>query len=123
KDQGAKYWEKIAKRYITTYGRLNSTRLLIDLPTIYIEHPGLRQNLIYYLLKIGYRKGTANNIIKVVENIDVFDDISLYQLCFLVTQWEIPKNDASKSFLKKFEDQITSFSFNRKLPSDFYCLL
>lgn len=86
KDQGAKYWDKIAKRYITTFGRLNSEKLLNDLPKIYIDYPGLRQNLIYYLSKVGYKKKSAENILNIVKNIDVFDDISLYQLCFLVTE-------------------------------------
>ncbi|GIP17527.1 hypothetical protein J40TS1_31690 [Paenibacillus montaniterrae] len=123
KDQGAKYWDKIAKRYITTFNRLNSHKLLNDLPNIYIEYPVLRQNLIYYLLKVGYQKKSAENVLNIVKNIDVFDDISLYQLCFLVTQWEIPKNETSKSFLLEFENHIVRFSFNRKVPSDFYCIL
>ncbi|MNO98996.1 hypothetical protein D3C76_907580 [compost metagenome] len=47
----------------------------------------------------------------------------MYQLCYLLTQWEIPTNDEARKFLKEFEEHITKFSFERKLPSDFYCLL
>lgn len=123
KDKGAKYWDKIAKRYITTYGKLKSTALLTILSKIYVEHPGLRANLLIYLSRIGYTKKTSEVVIQILKSIDIFDDLSLYQLCSLVTQWEIPINDQSKSFLKEFEKLITSFSFKRKIPSDFYCIL
>jgi hypothetical protein len=123
KDTKPKYWDKIAKRYITTYGKLNSKSLLYILPDVYINHPGLRQNLIYYLAGIGYTKQTSNAIKTILEIIDVFDDISLYQLCNIVTEWQIPINDESKEFLKFFEDRIVAFSSRRKVPSDFYCIL
>lgn len=123
KDTKPKYWDKIAKRYITTYGKLKSKSLLHILPEVYINHPGLRQNLIYYLAGIGYTKQTSNAVKAILEIIDVFDDISLYQLCNIVTEWQIPINDESKEFLKFFEDRIVVFSSIRKVPSDFYCIL
>lgn len=123
KDQGAKYWEKVTKRYITAYGRLESTKLLNDLPNIYAEYPNLRSNLIYYLSILGYRKTTYVKIMEIIERIDIFDDISMYQLCYLITQWEIPTNEEAKKFLKEFEAHITKLSFSRKIASDFYCLL
>lgn len=123
KDTRAKYWDKIAKRYITTYSKLNSKSLLNILAEKYINYPGLRSHLLMYLAKIGYSKKTSNVVLKILETIDIFDDLSLYQLCKLVTQWEIPLNNISKEFLKNFDDKIISFSFNRKLPSDFYCVL
>lgn len=119
KDQGARYWDKVTKRYITAFGRLGSTKLLTELPRIYVEFPSLRENLNIYLSSLGYKKNTADKILKILKSIDIFDDISLYQLCFLITQWEVPVNDKAKQFLKEFEDYATKFSFERKLPSDF----
>ncbi|WP_291108505.1 RNA-directed DNA polymerase [Flavobacterium sp. UBA6195] len=123
RDTSPKYWDKIAKRYITTYGKLNSKSLLYILPEVYINFPGLRQNLIYYLSTIGYTKQTAKAVLLILEKIDVFDDISLYQICLIVTDWQIPVNDESKKFLKELEQNITEFSKTRKIPSDFYCIL
>lgn len=123
KDMEPKYWDKIAKRYITTYSKLNSKLLLNVLSDIYINFPGLRGNLLMYLSKTGYSKRTATIVLEIIDKMDIFDDLSLYQICFLVTEWEIPVNDSSKEFLKKFESKITSFSFKRKLSSDFYCVL
>ena len=123
KDTGAKYWDKIAKRYITIYGKFRSKNLLSLLDKVYIEYPSLRGNLLIYLYLIGYTEKTSEVILKIISQIDIFDDLSLYQLCSVVTKWEIPINDKSKDFLTKFEDRITSISFRRRIPSDFYCIL
>jgi Reverse transcriptase (RNA-dependent DNA polymerase). len=123
KDRKPKYWDKISKRYITTYGKLQCKTLLNIIVETYIENPGLRTNLIYYLLTLGYSNRNSEIVLEILDKIDVFDDISLYQLCYLVTQWEILINDESDDFLKKFEDKITKFSINRKNSSDFYCIM
>src|SRR5690606_24862258 len=123
KDRGAKYWDKIAKRYIPTYSKLHSKSLLSIITDKYIDHPGLRSHLLMYLSNIGYLQKSSEVVIEILDKIDIFDDLSLYQLCNLVTNWEIPVNDKSKAFLKEFEEKITAFSFKRQLPSDFYCVL
>lgn len=119
----ARYWDKVSKRYIFTYGKIHCTKLLPDIIETYIAYPNLRQALLVYLQQIGYTIKTSDIVLQIVKEIDIFDDISLYQLCYLITQWEIPINEHSKSFLKEFEASISSFSFKRKLPFDFYCLL
>jgi Reverse transcriptase (RNA-dependent DNA polymerase) len=123
KDQIPKYWEKITKRYITAFGKLQSLKLLDEIPNIYLNHPGLRTNLLFYLSSIGYGRFTADKMKTILDKIDIFDDISLYQICFLVTSWEIPINDESKEFLKYIDDRIVSASFKNKNPSDFYSVL
>ncbi|UMY53104.1 RNA-directed DNA polymerase [Paenibacillus peoriae] len=123
KNKGAKYWDKIAKRYITLYGKLNYKKLLKKLPKIYVDYPVLRENLIKYLNNIGYCEETSQNVLEIMKTIDIFDDRSLYQLCYLVTQWEVPNNNESKLFLEEFEKLISKFSFERAHPTDFYCLL
>ncbi|MGD6992751.1 RNA-directed DNA polymerase [Sutcliffiella horikoshii] len=123
KDSSPKYWDKISKRYITLYSKLNHMSLLRKLPELYIEYPALRENLIYYLKNIGYSKKTGDSVLKILNNIDIFDDKSLYQLCSLVTEWEIPINKYSRSFLNEFESYLTIFSNKRGNSSDFYCIL
>ena len=82
KDQSPKYWDKIAKRYITAFGKLDSLKLLTEITEIYLSFPGLRPNLLIYLSKIGYKKRTAEKVEKILSQLDVFDDVSslfLYQ--------------------------------------------
>ncbi|MBN8235591.1 RNA-directed DNA polymerase [Halobacillus kuroshimensis] len=122
-DKGAKHWDKIAKRYITIYKNLEHTSLLNNLARIYVDYPKLRPNLIYYLRTLSYTKNTAQQVLEIIKNIDIFDDRSLYQLCLLVTEWEIPTTKEAKGFLKEFEWLIVKFSNERKKSSDFYSVL
>ena len=47
----------------------------------------------------------------------------MYILCILINELESPVNDKSQEFIEKFENKMFVFSFNRKLSSDFYCVL
>lgn len=123
KNKSAKYWEKVAKRYITAYGKLQSKSLLSILPRIYVEYPGLRVHLLIYLSKFGYTQKTCQVVIKILEKIDIFDDLSLYQICFLVTEWDIPINKKTDIFLAKFDEMITMLWFRGDYRSGFYCVL
>jgi hypothetical protein len=122
-DTGAKYWDKIAKRYITMYGKLQYNAILKELPNIYIKFPVLRENLIYLLKNIGYNELTSENVLNIIDNIDVFDDRSLYQLSSLVTEWEIPINLYSEKFLNHFERRLIKLSLSRGNSSDFYSII
>lgn len=123
KDTKPKYWSKVAKRYITTHSKLKSDKILKNVTNIYIDYPDLRKFLLIYLENMGYSPQTSEIVLNIINKIDVFDDISLYQICYLVTRWEIPVDEVSKKFLKEFEEYIIKFSFKRKNPFDFYCIL
>lgn len=119
----ARYFEKITKRYITAFGKIKSEKILFDLPELYILNPGIRQNLLIYLSTIGYKKKTANVLIKILNNISLFDDVSLFNICKLLTNWNIKSNKAGKEFINIINQSLLEFSRKRKLPFDFYCIL
>ena len=123
KDLSPKYWDKIAKRYITAFGKMESTKLLTEISNVYLNYPSLRPNLLFYLSKIGYKKNTAKKVEEILSLIDVFDDISLYQICTLVTAWEVPINNDTKEFLSRINDKLVGASFKRTNPADFYTVL
>lgn len=123
KDQSPKYWDKIAKRYITAFGKMESLKLLPDLSDIYLNHPNLRPNLLIYLSKMGYKKKTAERVKEILFGLEAFDDISLYQICDLITTWEIPLNDDAKTFLSEIDQLLMTASFKSKKPTDFYSVL
>ena len=54
KDQEPKYWDKVAKRYITAFGHLKTPKLLNIIPEVYLDYPALRPNLLLYLTSLGY---------------------------------------------------------------------
>lgn len=119
----AKAWDKVAKRYITQFSKLKSEKLLSEVVELYLTYPVLRASILAYLQNLGYKKSTSNKVLDILGKIDIFDDISLYQICNLVTQWEVSDDNAGRDFLRQFEDKITKFSFSRKNSLDFYCLL
>ncbi len=122
-DREPKYWEKVCKRFITAFGMLESSLLLPKITALYQEVPGIRPNLLIYLSRLGYNKETCDVVLRVASELSVFDDISLFQLCKLVTEWNIDTGKVSKAFLRKFEQVLFSVSMERREPFDFFCLL
>lgn len=92
KDKSPKAWDKISKRYITTFGKLESDRLLTNFSNFFIANPSLRSNYLIYLAIRGYSRKAATQILKILESIDPFDDLSLFQISHLITQWCVPTN-------------------------------
>lgn len=122
-DQTPKHWDKVAKRYITAFSRLKSRKMLLKLHSIYLNHPGLRPNLLFYLASLGYSKTTGAAVLKILADLSVFDDISIVQIVTLLTNWEIPTTPSAADFLKDAEEAIRGLSVAQKEPSGFYALL
>lgn len=123
KDRSPKAWDKIAKRYITTFGKLGSNRLLVDLSEIYISNPGLRVNYLVYLSVRGYSQKAANCVLEILSKIDPFDDLSLFQISNLITHWAVPLNKRGSDFLKKAQKSLISHSARKKDAQAFFALL
>ena len=120
-NEKAKYFEKITKRYITGFTKLKSKRILNQVPKLFNENPGIRVNLLYYLAKLGYNKRTEEVTLSILDSLKLYDDISLFKICKLVTDWEIPFSTNGEKFVKIFIGKITEFGIARSNPFDFYC--
>lgn len=123
KDRSPKAWDKIAKRYITTFGKMESDRLLIDLSTRYISNPGLRTNYLIYLSLRGYSQKAANCVLEILSKIDPFDDLSLFQLSSLITHWEVPQNKRGSDFIQRAKKSLVAHSARKKDAQAFFALL
>jgi len=122
-DSEAKYYEKITKRYITTFSKLKSRKLVPKVVELYKEFPGIRNNLMNYMFSIGYTKASGLKIAQILREIRLYDDISLFNICRLLTRWKIPDNEHGRELLDEYEQQLKKFSKSRQNPFDFYCLL
>ncbi|MEM6845108.1 MAG: RNA-directed DNA polymerase [Bacteroidota bacterium] len=121
RDHRAKYWEKVLKRFITIFATYRSHYLVDFIKDLYIEFPSVRTNLLYYLRKIGYNDKVAVLIIEILDDIALYDDVSLFQICELVTFWEVNINEEfSDNFLQTFEDKILSFSESKVNTTQFH---
>ncbi|HJU83008.1 MAG TPA: RNA-directed DNA polymerase [Holophagaceae bacterium] len=123
RDRSPKAWDKIAKRYITTFGKLQSDRLLVDLPSRYISNPALRSNYLIYLSVRGYSQKAANCVLHILNEIDPFDDLSLFQISNLITQWAIPLNKRGNDFIQKAQRSLAAHSARKKDAQAFFALL
>ncbi|WP_291964469.1 RNA-directed DNA polymerase [Maribacter sp.] len=122
-NQSAKYYEKISKRYITSFGKINSKRILKNVASLFNENPGIRQNLLFYLSTLGYSKRTSEVVLEIFDELKLHDDISLFNICRLITDWNIPLTKEGDEFVENAIKKIKSFSMTRKQIFDFYCLL
>lgn len=122
-NQSAKYFEKISKRYITAFGKINSKRILKNVASLFNENPGIRQNLLFYLSTLGYSKRTSEVVLEIFDELKLHDDISLFNICRLITDWKIPLTREGDEFVENSIKKIKSFSMTRKQIFDFYCLL
>jgi len=122
-DKTPKYWDKVAKRYVTAFSKLKSKKLLSEVVEAYLECPSLRPNLLNYLFVLGFTKTTSKKVLEIIDRLDAFDDISLYQICDLLTKWEIPVSVETQLYLSNVDNKITKISFDRKKPLFFYSVL
>jgi hypothetical protein len=123
KDRTPKAWDKIAKRYITTFGKLESDRLLTNLPATYIANPSLRSNFLIYLSVRGYNNKAANCVLEILEMIDPFDDLSLFQISNLITNWAIPLDKRGINFIQMAQKSLTVLATSKKDALSFFALL
>lgn len=122
-DTSPRYWDKVAKRYITAFGKAESTKLLTEITGVYLDYPNLRPNLLIYLSKLGYTKQAGRKVEEILKSLDVFDDISLFQIANLLTLWEVPLDESADEFLDSVDRILVSASFSSKNPADFYSAL
>jgi hypothetical protein len=122
-NKSAKYSEKVSKRYITLFGKLHSDHILKDLTALYEGYPELRKNLMYYLTTLGYNKETSKTVETIMSSLKIYDDISLFNICQLLTSWDIKTDEDGDTFIKLITDKIHIISSKRKTAFDFYCLL
>lgn len=120
---GARSWDKVTKRYITAFGRSESDKIFNAVTELYLANPSLRTNLLIYLSTLGYRDNTSKAILDILDGIDIFDDISLFQIAHLIARWEIPVSPESDLFLESVRNTLQSISFRTRSPSDFYSVL
>jgi len=123
KNDHLRNWGKVTKRYYTMAGKIKTTRLLKYSETIFSDRPGVRSNVKFYLNNLGYKKYTAEIIFKLIQNVQRYDDITLFMLIKLITDWKIPLNASDLEFIKKVENILTQLFISSKSIFIYYCYL
>lgn len=118
-----KQWDKVLKRFINLFAKYKSFYLLDFIQDIYITVPSVRSSILYYLKEIGYNEKSSNVVLGIFENMSIYDDVSLFLLCKLVTDWKIGFDSKSSSFVKDIDNAIVSNSGLNKMFFHFYCTI
>ena len=84
-----------------------------------MKYPGIRNNILNYIFNLGFSNSTASLIISILNTVNRYDDVTLSNLCKMITRLEVPYNKKGKEFTND-ADQILR---NWKSDFDLYCYL
>jgi hypothetical protein len=118
-----KNWDKVAKRLIGLFSRLHSEKFLPYLEEYYLKYPTLRDSISTYLRVLGYNKKTSETVLKIIKSMKLIDDVSLFQIINIITDWEIRIGKRSSLFLSEIDKFLNDNFRLRRSPFDFYCYI
>jgi hypothetical protein len=117
KNNSLKNWDRVTKRYFTVAGDLQIRELSNYASSLFKSYPRLRVHIIKYLYKMGYTSRTTSIILDLLENTMRYDDVTLFYLCKLITDLEVPYTNNGISFIKKSKKLLETFNTELEL----YC--
>ena len=124
KQENIMYWDKVAKRIINTYSFARDRSLLNQTEELYLTYPTLRESLLRYLSSLGFDDRTSKIVLNLFNGVHIFDDLTLFQLISIVTEWKIPTSgEKARKFLSDIRTQLKRRYRLRKEPYDFFCFL
>ena len=92
-------WDKVTKRYFTVAGHLKISELRDYAYNLYLENPEVRDSIIRYLSRLKFTRRTAKLILDLLSNVKRYDDVTLFRLCQLITDLNIPFTTRGKAFI------------------------
>ncbi len=120
---GLKNWDKISKRIIRIFSNLKYKKLLERIPNLYVEFPVLRDFITFYLREIGPSRKSFDAVLQVLNKMEEYDDIALFYIINLITDWEISTGKGSRKFLDEVDEFLKKHFRLRQSSYDFYCYL
>ena len=118
-----KNWDKVAKRLIGSFSKLHSEKFTHYLKEYYVPYPTLRESIITYLRQLGYNKKTSEAVLGIIRDMKLIDDVSLFYIINLITDWKIGMGKRSSLFLSEVDKFLKDRFRLRKSPFDFYCYI
>jgi hypothetical protein len=112
-------WSKVTKRFFTTAAKLKSNILLKDGIKLFKRNPAIRGHITYYFKMLGYSLNNGKAILKILNEANVYDDVTLFHISRLVTDWKIPRSENGQNFVSEV---LGKFSKPSKV-FELYCYL
>jgi hypothetical protein len=98
---------------------LQSDKILNDGKTLFLKNPGIRTSICRYLATLNFSQTTSSTMLEILSQGKYYDDVALFYLVKTITDWHIPDDKYSQSFLNKVYQKIDSI----QQPFEFYCAL
>lgn len=119
RDKSWHNWSKVTKRFFTVASKIGSDILLDDALRLFKRNPSIRGHIAYYISSLGYTEKTSDIVIKLIDEVKIFDDVTMYQIVKILIDWDIPVDAEGCNFvsiiLKKYSKPSSIF--------DAYCSL
>ena len=119
KNTNLKNWDKVTKRFFTVASKFDIDNLLKYSINLYLDYPGIRNHILKYISSLGFSKPTADKILTILKSVKRYDDVTLFNLCKMITRLEVPYNKKGKDFI----NQIDSILGEWESDFDLYCYL
>jgi len=112
-------WSKVTKRFLTSAGKLGTEKLLGHAVSLFKKQPGIRANVTYYLQNLGPTKTAREAVLKLLEDVSFYDDVTLFHISKLLTTWELKRNKKHTKFIECVLKRLSK----PQRPFDLYCYL
>jgi hypothetical protein len=107
------YWEKIAKRLFTLFGKIQDNYLQRHVPALLDRNPALRRPIFRYYVRLGYSRARFNQVMAFLGGSHCLDDSGLVGAADLLVKWPLPKaGKSSREVLQLAQDLTTGGSLS-----------
>lgn len=89
------FWEKIAKRFLTLFAKVDDAYLQRWILEILASRPALRDSVFRYYQRLGYSRYRFKQITSFMGSPDCLDDASLFGATILLANWSTPSRGPS----------------------------
>jgi hypothetical protein len=103
KNRDPRNWDRVAKRYFTIAGRLKIADLIDYSYALFLEYPEVRNSIIHYIRTLGYGGRTSRLVMRLLRGVERYDDVTLFELCKLITDLDVPFTPSGKDFISRVD--------------------
>jgi len=87
-------WDKVYKRYFTTFGHIGSKQLQQYVPQLLRDMPSVREAVFRYYTTLGPSQIRLEHLRDYIEGEHCLDDVSAFAACRVMTDWAVPPSSA-----------------------------
>ena len=115
-------WDKVTKRYFTVAAHFKFTELRPYVYDLFVQAPSTRSHILSYLGHLKFSKNTAAILLSLINSVKRYDDVTLFELCKLITEIQIPHTPTGIEFVKNVNKVLKEYATDFDLFCYFWFL-